>query len=183
MPALLPADAFPICERLRAAHATIRDELAGVPDDLWVGWPNQSDVYGDVRVLPLYLRHRPPTLPAIEDRVRSLCPGTWQHLADDAMTLVFSRMQPGCHVRPHRDLDGPHHLRVHLGITVDAGAWMRVNGEPCHWTDGQCLVFDPRCTHEVRHQGTTPRTILIVDFVPTQAELTAAGCDHLHPLA
>lgn len=173
---LLPSEPFAISHRLRAAHATIRDEITALPDDLWIRWPNECDVSGDVRVVPLFLRYRPPTLPAVEDRARALCARTWQLLGRDAVSLVISRMEPGCHVRPHRDLDGPGHLRCHLGVAVPRGAWMAVDGTRTRWRDGECLVFDPRRVHEVRNDGAVSRTILIVDFVPTPAELDAAGC-------
>lgn len=181
MDALISCDPFPICDRLRAAHATIREEVDQAPDDLWVTWPNQVDVSGNVRLIPLFLRYRPPTLPAVEERAREACPRTWELLRNDTQTIVISRMQPDCHVRPHRDLDGPDHLRCHLGLTVREGAWMRVDGQLQHWRDGECIVFDPRRTHEVKNESDVPRTILIVDFLPTAAQLAAAGCDGLQP--
>lgn len=175
MSALISNPTFAICSRLRAAFPIIRDEVARTPEHLWLGWPNQADVRGDVRVLPLHLQYRPAMLPRVEEQARALCPQTWELLRGAPLTIVFSRMQPGCRVLPHRDLDGPDHLRCHLGIDVPDGAWMRVDGQRCQWRNGECVAFDPRQTHEVANDGATARTILIVDFLPTEHERKAVG--------
>ena len=166
---IIPTDPFPICQRLGAAHAEVAEEIAAFPEDLWMRWPSEGDVSGEVRVVPLLLKYRPLELPPIEARARRYCPRTWELFGSDAVSLVVSRMQPGCRIQPHRDLDGPGHLRCHLGITIPQGAWMVVEGKRLEWHEGQCIVFDPRCIHEVANDGDTPRTILIVDFMPSTA--------------
>jgi aspartyl/asparaginyl beta-hydroxylase (cupin superfamily) len=174
---LYDPDLFALPARLRAAHATIRRECDALAADQWIRWPNEVDVErGIVRVVPLFLRYRPELLPpvdAVEVPARRTCASTWALLQPVAVTAVLSRMQPGCRLRPHRDLDGPDHLRCHLGVSVAPGAWMRIGDVRFEWTNGDCVVFDPRLEHEVENGSPVPRTILIVDFVPSQAEIAA----------
>jgi aspartate beta-hydroxylase len=54
-------------------------------------------------------------------------------------------------------------LRVHLPIVVPPGAWIRVAEQMVTWELGRCLVFDDSFEHEVRHEGTEDRVVLILD--------------------
>jgi len=76
--------------------------------------------------------------------------------------IKFSVMMPGTHVWPHT---GPTNcrLRSHLGLVVPAGLRLRVGHELLTWHQGKVLVFDDSWEHEVWHNGTSPRLILIVD--------------------
>ncbi|MBL8753763.1 MAG: aspartyl/asparaginyl beta-hydroxylase domain-containing protein [Planctomycetes bacterium] len=174
---LYDPDLFSVPAQLRAAHAAIRRECESLAPDQWIRWPSEVDVErGIVRVVPLYLKYRPGLLPPFADvelPARRTCPTTWALLQPIAVTAVLSRMQPGCRLRPHRDLDGPDHLRCHLGVSVAPGAWMRIGAARFEWTNGDCVVFDPRLEHEVVNDSPSPRTILIVDFVPSPAETSA----------
>lgn len=167
---------FALPARLRAAFPHIRREVDALPVDAFVHWPNEADVQGTVRVVPLHLTYRPALLPpfaALEAPARRICARTWELLGDRAVSLVVSRMEPCCRILPHRDLDGPDFLRCHLGLQVPQGAWMRVGTQRFAWREGECVVFDPRLEHEVANDSDGVRTILIVDFLPSAAEIAA----------
>ncbi|XP_058466080.1 uncharacterized protein LOC131439276 isoform X3 [Malaya genurostris] len=77
--------------------------------------------------------------------------------------IKFSVMQPGTHVWPHC---GPTNCRIraHLGLMVPDGVSIRVANETRHWENGRWLIFDDSYEHEVWHNGTDTRLVLIVDF-------------------
>lgn len=74
----------------------------------------------------------------------------------------FSVMQPNTHVWPHC---GPTNcrLRAHLGLVVPPGTELRVGEEKRSWKEGKMLVFDDSFEHEVWHNGSSIRLVLIVD--------------------
>ncbi|CAG9769531.1 unnamed protein product [Ceutorhynchus assimilis] len=74
----------------------------------------------------------------------------------------FSVMHPGTHVWPHC---GPTNcrLRVHLGLKVPSNTFIRVAEETRSWTEGDIIIFDDSFEHEVWHNGTEFRLVLIVD--------------------
>ncbi|XP_053690002.1 aspartyl/asparaginyl beta-hydroxylase [Sabethes cyaneus] len=77
--------------------------------------------------------------------------------------VKFSVMHPGTHVWPHC---GPTNCRIraHLGLKVPSDTYIRVAEETRSWQDGQWLIFDDSYEHEVWHNGTGTRLVLIVDF-------------------
>ncbi|XP_049295812.1 uncharacterized protein LOC125770365 [Anopheles funestus] len=77
--------------------------------------------------------------------------------------VKFSVMHPGTHVWPHC---GPTNCRIraHLGLRVPQGTYIRVAEETRSWEDGKWLIFDDSFEHEVWHNGTETRLVLIVDF-------------------
>jgi hypothetical protein len=85
-------------------------------------------------------------------------------------TIKFSVLEPGSHIAPHC---GPTNarLRLHLGLQTDPGACIVVAGEECRaWQDGEAFVFDDSFEHEVFHNGTQNRIILILDFWPVELD-------------
>ncbi|XP_063929190.1 aspartyl/asparaginyl beta-hydroxylase isoform X3 [Zophobas morio] len=74
----------------------------------------------------------------------------------------FSVMHPGTHVWPHC---GPTNcrLRVHLGLKVPPQTYIRVADEVRSWKNGEVFIFDDSFEHEVWHNGTSFRLVLIVD--------------------
>lgn len=76
--------------------------------------------------------------------------------------ITMSRVSPGTHIMPHC---GPTNavLRIHLPLIVPAGLTLRVAGRRMRWVEGRCLVFDDSFEHEVRHEGTEDRVVLILD--------------------
>ncbi|XP_055838514.1 aspartyl/asparaginyl beta-hydroxylase isoform X3 [Episyrphus balteatus] len=77
--------------------------------------------------------------------------------------VKFSVMHPGTHVWPHC---GPTNcrLRAHLGLKVPSGTLLRVGENNRTWEEGKFLIFDDSFEHEVWHNGTSPRLVLIVDI-------------------
>ncbi|KAK3926130.1 Aspartyl/asparaginyl beta-hydroxylase [Frankliniella fusca] len=75
----------------------------------------------------------------------------------------FSVMHPNTHVWPHC---GPTNcrLRAHLGLVVPAGTELRVGEEKRSWQEGKMFVFDDSFEHEVWHNGSSIRLVLIVDI-------------------
>ncbi|KAL1115785.1 hypothetical protein AAG570_006075 [Ranatra chinensis] len=74
----------------------------------------------------------------------------------------FSVMHPETHVWPHC---GPTNcrLRAHLGLVVPPGTHIRVAEKTGTWVEGKVIVFDDSFEHEVWHNGTSFRLVLIVD--------------------
>lgn len=93
--------------------------------------------------------------------------------------VKFSVMHPGTHVWPHC---GPTNCRIrgHLGLKVPSGTYIRVAEETRSWENGKWLIFDDSFEHEVWHNGTGTRLVLIVDF--WHPDLTEAQRKSLSPI-
>ncbi|GIH03431.1 hypothetical protein Rhe02_14980 [Rhizocola hellebori] len=76
--------------------------------------------------------------------------------------ITVSRVEPGTHIMPHC---GPTNalVRVHLPIKIPPGVWIKVGGQRLVWEEGRCLIFDDSFEHEVGHDGTEDRVVLILD--------------------
>ena len=82
-------------------------------------------------------------------------------------TAMFSILQPGKHIPPHR---GPYKgvLRCHLGLIVPEPKEkirIRVGDDIRSWEEGKVMVFDDTFEHEVWHEGNSQRVVLFIDFV------------------
>ena len=89
-------------------------------------------------------------------------------------------MQPGVHVWPHC---GPTNcrLRAHLGLVVPTvGPLIRVGDDVRTWKEGEFIVFDDSFEHEVWHNGSSLRLVLIVDM--WHPDLTAEEKATLSPI-
>ena len=75
---------------------------------------------------------------------------------------VFSKLHPGSHIAPHRSIDNIR-VRGHLGITIPEGCKLRVDNQILYWKEGTPIYFEDYFEHEVWHQGTETRIVLIVD--------------------
>ena len=77
--------------------------------------------------------------------------------------VKFSVMHPGTHVWPHT---GPTNcrLRMHIGLVIPEGVSIRVTNEIRGWEEGEAFIFDDSFEHEVWHNGTEARLVLIVDM-------------------
>uniref|UniRef100_A0A0P6IXZ1 Putative aspartyl beta-hydroxylase n=1 Tax=Aedes aegypti TaxID=7159 RepID=A0A0P6IXZ1_AEDAE len=93
--------------------------------------------------------------------------------------VKFSVMHPGTHVWPHC---GPTNCRIraHLGLKVPSGTSIRVAEETRSWENGKWLIFDDSFEHEVWHNGTSTRLVLIVDF--WHPDLTESQRKSLSPI-
>lgn len=76
--------------------------------------------------------------------------------------VKLSVMQPGTHIVPHTSASNAR-VRFHLGITAPTHASIRVAEQWLVWGEGRLLIFDDSFEHEVWHNGTAPRLILIAD--------------------
>ncbi|XP_059048104.1 aspartyl/asparaginyl beta-hydroxylase isoform X2 [Achroia grisella] len=76
--------------------------------------------------------------------------------------IKFSAIEPGTHVRPHV---GPTNcrLRMHLGLSNTKDTFIRVDQKTRQWQVGKVFMFDDSFEHEVWHNGTGTRLVLIVD--------------------
>ncbi|CAH2102722.1 unnamed protein product [Euphydryas editha] len=85
--------------------------------------------------------------------------------------VKFSAMRAGTHVRAHV---GPTNcrLRLHLALSNTQGTYIRVHDEIRQWQVGKTFIFDDSFEHEVWHNGTGTRLVLIVDV--WHPDLTAA---------
>lgn len=120
--------------------------------------------------------------------------------------VKFSVMHPGTHVWPHC---GPTNCRIraHLGLQVPAKTFIRVASETRYamgdvasvkwffrrcpytnqlyryfrsWQEGKMLIFDDSFEHEVWHNGTGVRLVLIVDI--WHPDLTDDERETLYPI-
>ena len=79
------------------------------------------------------------------------------------LTAMFSAIRPGTRILPHT---GPSNdrLRSHLTIIHTGGAQIRVGTEWRTWEEGKAVIMDTSWEHEVVHNGSDLRVVLIVDF-------------------
>lgn len=75
----------------------------------------------------------------------------------------FSTLQPGSTIAAHF---GPTNLRLrcHLPLIVPDDCGIIVAGEKRTWEKGKLLIFDDSFEHEVFHNGTGDRIILLFDI-------------------
>jgi beta-hydroxylase len=165
--AVLDPSLFPWTATLRGEWRTIRAEaeallprMAAVPplravspdhrrispNDLWKSfflWGYGYRMDGNCA--------RCPATAALVDRIPGL------------NSAFFSILLPGTHIKPHR---GPTKglVTCHLGLMVPPGdsCRMQVGDGLVGWREGEWLVFDDTCRHEVRHRGELPRIVLLV---------------------
>ena len=82
---------------------------------------------------------------------------------ENFLNIKFSAIRPGTHIRPHT---GPSNafLRLHLTLIHTGGARMRVGTKWHHFEEGKVILFDSSWEHEVHHDGTDARVVLILDM-------------------
>lgn len=93
--------------------------------------------------------------------------------------VKFSVMKPGTHVWAHC---GPTNCRIrgHLGLVIPKNVAIRVDTTTNTWQEGKMIIIDDSIEHEVWHNGTTFRMILIIDF--WHPDLTQRQRDILTPI-
>ena len=116
-----------------------------------------------------------------------LCPTTARVVASrpEFNTVIhgshfFSRLTPGTHLDAHC---GPSNfrLRCHLGLLVPDGLLIRCGGETRTWRAGECLIFDDSYEHEVWHEGSEDRIVLICDMWHPQLDVASMVLPALSP--
>jgi beta-hydroxylase len=97
------------------------------------------------------------------------CPRTWEAVKaiPGLKTVMFSIMEPGTHLAPHR---GPYNgvLRAHLGLIIPEPSEqvaIRVGRTICHWRTGKVIIFDDAYEHEAWNLTDATRVVLFLDFV------------------
>ncbi|XP_028405114.1 aspartyl/asparaginyl beta-hydroxylase-like [Dendronephthya gigantea] len=93
--------------------------------------------------------------------------------------VKYSVMKPDTHVWAHC---GPTNCRIrgHLGLVIPDGVYIRVNQTTSSWKEGKFIIIDDSIEHEVWHNGTSLRMILIVDF--WHPDLPKSERDRLSPI-
>jgi len=97
-----------------------------------------------------------------------LCPETTKIIDslpicwDGGGNIFFSVIQPGTHLNPHCGHTNTR-IRYHLGIETSGSGKIRVGTESRTWQNGKCFVFDDSFIHEVYHNSSDRRVVLIVD--------------------
>lgn len=76
--------------------------------------------------------------------------------------VYFSVLDPGTRITPHFGFSNLR-IRYHLTIKDAAGARIRCGTQWRTWEENECLLLDDSFEHEVVHEGTQRRVVLIVD--------------------
>lgn len=104
------------------------------------------------------------------------CPRTAELIEQVPGVVVafFSIMEPDTHVPPHRGLTKAW-LNCHLPLLVPDGperCEIDVDGTLAQWREGEWLVFDETCQHEVWNERNGPRVVL---FLQVHRPMRLAG--------
>jgi len=88
-----------------------------------------------------------------------------EHLA----SVVFYAAQPGAIINHHYGVDSSYpNIRLHLCLTSDPECWFDIENERHSWIKGDLFGFDDASFfHGIKHNGTTPRIILVIDIKKT----------------
>ncbi|XP_068233184.1 aspartyl/asparaginyl beta-hydroxylase-like isoform X6 [Palaemon carinicauda] len=170
--------------KLEANWQAIRDEavalLAEPPQDGFRPESENLRSKGDWKQYEMYSRGRKITANCVKAKVTCSLIDEFTPAAGCKRGQVkFSVMDPGTHVYAHT---GPTNcrLRAHLGLVIPSGVQMRVADQMVNWEEGKIFIFDDSWEHEVWHNGTTKRLVLIVDV--WHPELTDHEKKSLSPL-
>ncbi|RVE48277.1 hypothetical protein evm_007028 [Chilo suppressalis] len=149
-----------ILKEAQAAEASYEKEKEGLKEH---GEWSQLDLFVRGREVPDRCKRAPVTC--------SIVKGENAAAGCRRGQIKFSLMAAGTHVRPHV---GPTNcrLRMHLGLSNTKDTYIRVDQEIRQWREGRVLLFDDSFEHEVWHNGTGTRLVLIVDV--WHPHLTAA---------
>ncbi|MGH8115538.1 MAG: aspartyl/asparaginyl beta-hydroxylase domain-containing protein, partial [Rhodanobacteraceae bacterium] len=103
-----------------------------------------------------------PNTPALK-----LCPRTIEILkaSPHIKAAAFTQLPPGSALGKHRDPFAGS-LRYHLGLITpnDDRCWIRVDGNPYSWRDGEDVVFDETYIHWAANETNQDRIILFCDL-------------------
>lgn len=159
------ANEFPFTAVIRQGYEDIRKELiANIEggDLFYVEAENRNSYSFDGSWKTLIVKERH----TYTDLAKRRFPKTIEWLEkckEDFLLVKFSALDPGTHIHSH---SGPSNerLRSHFTLIHSGGAKLRVNDEWRSWKEGEVVVFDSSWEHEVVHQGTERRIILILDI-------------------
>ena len=77
-------------------------------------------------------------------------------------SIKFSILNPNTHITPHCG-DSNDRLRLHLGLIIPDGCYIRCKTEIRKWEEGKILLLDDTFEHEVWNWSKKKRAILIID--------------------
>lgn len=166
--AVLKNAAFPWAQKVESYFPSIKKEATEVIknlesitnfDDIL---PNQKALYQKEAWKSYFLVALGEDVPAHQKN----CPETTKALKEipELINGFYSILKPGVHIPPHR---GPYAgiVRYHLGLIIPEGdVAIKVNGQTCHWKEGESLFFDDSFEHEAWNNTNSLRVILFVDF-------------------
>ncbi|MFY1632227.1 aspartyl/asparaginyl beta-hydroxylase domain-containing protein [Solwaraspora sp. WMMB335] len=168
--ALFEPGEFWFTSHLRQRWERIRAEIDAIADPTRAGFStaglNGSTVRGGLwHQLMLWDRGRRfdracELLPETAEAVSAIPEAT----AAGIGFVMVSWLQPGTWIAPHC---GPTNAkaRTHFCVRTDPDARIRVGDRERRWEEGASFTFDDSFEHEVRHEGTVPRVVLILDTV------------------
>lgn len=80
--------------------------------------------------------------------------------------VMFYAAQPGAVINHHYGVDSTYHnLRLHLCLTSDPDCFFDIENERWSWVEGDIFGFDDASYfHGMKHLGSEPRIILVIDF-------------------
>ena len=154
---------FAFTEILEGGYDEIRKELQAAEESLFyveAGNRNAYNIGGNWKTLVVKEDRNSYT-----DMAKKHFPKTIEWLekcGEDFLLVKFSALDPGTVIHPHT---GPSNerLRSHFTIVHDGGARLRVGDEWRTWEEGKVMVFDSSWEHEVVHEGSSRRLVLILD--------------------
>ncbi|CAK9107302.1 unnamed protein product [Durusdinium trenchii] len=79
-------------------------------------------------------------------------------------TFTYSVLEPGCHIKPHREHVGTSGVRAHLGLQIPPCCAVRVGPNALKWREGHWTVFNGNRSHEVLNMDRKERVVLLIDF-------------------
>jgi hypothetical protein len=80
--------------------------------------------------------------------------------------VVFYAAQPGAVINHHYGVDSTYdNVRLHLCLTADPECVFDIENERHVWVEGDLFGFDDASYfHGIKHNGTTPRIVLVIDI-------------------
>jgi len=181
-PYLQVAD-FPELENLRSNWQTIRDEAialakasqikasdqfndAGFQSFFRTGWKRYYLKWYDDAPHPSALKACPRTVEILKG-------------SPNIKAAAFTQLPPGSNLGKHRDPFAGS-LRYHLGLITpnDDRCWIRVDGKPYSWRDGEGVVFDETYIHWAANETDQDRIILFCDLERPMKYRWATALNH-----
>ena len=96
------------------------------------------------------------------------CPVTYNTLKDydNIVSALFSVMEPGTHIKPHRGVFNGV-VRYHLGIIIPKSdkVFINIDNQKRFWKENKSFVFDDTLLHEAINNSQEKRVIMIIDFL------------------
>ncbi|WP_375429468.1 aspartyl/asparaginyl beta-hydroxylase domain-containing protein [uncultured Sphingomonas sp.] len=167
---------FPWATELEAAVPAIRAELAALTDadgfaPYITGDPNRprpvaNPLLDDPSWSAFYIWRNgalTPEAARVPRTVAALAELPIPRIAGRSPMALFSRLQPGTHIRPHHGMLNTR-LICHLPLVVPEGCAMRVGDETRAWRDGELTIFDDSIEHEAWNRGPATRTVLLFEI-------------------